>query len=315
MVDDKTARTGGFGTEPRARSGATTRVEASVIRSANVYGEDNEPVLTVVAGAQVGQTIALNGKTLDVGREADCEIKLVGSGISRHHFRLERRRDETFSISDLDSTNGIFVNGCQTKRHVLADGDLISLGPETVLKFSIENTIDIRNRMRQYEESIRDVLTGLYNRRYFESRFRHELAYALRHGDPLSVILIDADAFKRVNDEHGHPVGDSVIKLLADRLTEQLRTEDVLVRYGGEEFALIVRDQDAAAVNNTAERVRRFVEASDFSVGDKHMSITISLGTSTLRPEGPATPEELVAEADRNLYEAKARGRNRTVGI
>ena len=132
---------------------------------------------------------------------------------------------------------------------MLADGDLISLGPETVLKFSIENTTDIRNRMRQYDESIRDALTGIYNRRYFESRFRHELAYALRHDDPLSVILIDVDAFKRVNDEHGHPVGDSVIKQLAERLTEQLRTEDVLVRYGGEEFALIVRDQDAAAVN------------------------------------------------------------------
>jgi diguanylate cyclase (GGDEF)-like protein len=315
MVEDKTIRTGGFGTGLRAPSGATTRIEASVIRSANAYGEDNEPVLTVVAGAQAGQTIPLNGKTLNVGREADCEIKLVGSGISRYHFRLERRRDETFSITDLESTNGIFVNGCQRKEHVLADGDLISLGPETVLKFSIENTTDIRNRMRQYEESIRDALTGIYNRRYFESRFRHELAYALRHDDPLSVILIDVDAFKRVNDEHGHPVGDSVIKQLAERLTEQLRTEDVLVRYGGEEFALIVRDQDAAAVNKTAERVRRFVESSDFSVGDTDLSLTISLGTSTLRPEGPATPEELIAEADRNLYEAKAQGRNRTVGI
>jgi diguanylate cyclase (GGDEF)-like protein len=88
-----------------------------------------------------------------------------------------------------------------------------------------------------------------------------------------------------------------------------------LVRYGGEEFALIVRDQDAAAVNKTAERVRRFVESSEFTVGDKDLSVTISLGTSTLRPEGPCTPEELIAEADRNLYEAKARGRNRTVGI
>jgi diguanylate cyclase (GGDEF)-like protein len=207
------------------------------------------------------------------------------------------------------------VNGCQRKQHVLADGDLITLGPETVLKFSIENSDDIRNRMRQYEESIRDALTGLYNRRYFESRLKHELAYALRHGDPLSVILIDVDAFKRVNDEHGHAAGDSVIRLLAERLSEELRADDVLVRYGGEEFALIVRDQDAAAANRTAERARRFVESLEFPVGDEHLSLTISLGTSTLRPEGPATPDEFVAEADRNLYEAKAQGRNRTVGI
>ena len=173
---------------------------------------------------------------------------------------------------------------------------------------------EIEARIRQYEQSIHDDLTGLYNRRYFDSRFRHELAYAKRHGDPLSVVLFDLDRFKDINDDYGHAAGDFVIRRLSERLSGHLRSEDILARYGGEEFAIILRSQGEEQAFMTAERVRIFIEGLAFPLGEGQRSLTISLGTSTLRPDGPSTADEIVAEADENLYKAKTEGRNRTVG-
>lgn len=294
--------------------GITTEIASAEIKASEVYGDARTPVLSVVAGAQVGMTMLLNGSTLTVGRDVGCDISLVGSGISRNHCRIERRPGATFIVTDLSSTNGIFINGCKRKVHELVDGDLIKLGPYTVLKYGIENTADVRTRIRQYEQSIHDDLTGLYNRRYFDSRFRHELAYAKRHGDPLSVVLFDLDRFKDINDDYGHAAGDFVIRRLSERLSGHLRSEDILARYGGEEFAIILRGQGEEQAFMTAERVRIFVEGLAFPLGEGQRSLTISLGTSTLRPDGPSTADEIVAEADENLYKAKTEGRNRTVG-
>jgi two-component system cell cycle response regulator len=305
----------GPGGNSRDRSrGVTTEIASAAIKTSDVYSDARTPVLSVVAGAQVGMTRLLNGTTLTVGRDAASDLPLVGSGISRNHCRIERRTRTTFVVIDLNSTNGIFINGCKRKVHDLVDGDLIKLGPYTVLKYSIENTADVHARIRQYEQSIRDDLTDLYNRRYFDSRFRHELAYAKRHGDPLSVILFDLDRFKDVNDEFGHAAGDFVIRRLAERLSGHLRSEDILARYGGEEFAIILRGDNEQQAFLTAERVRAFVEALAFPLGEGQRSLTISLGTSTLRPQGPSTADDIVAEADENLYKAKKAGRNRVVG-
>lgn len=305
----------GRGATTRYRSrGATTEIASAEIRASEVYGDARTPVLSVVAGAQVGMTILLDGFKLSVGRDAGCDIPLVGSGISRNHCRIERRPGAAHVITDLNSTNGVYINGCKRKVHELVDGDLIKLGPYTVLKYGIENSADVRTRMRQYEQSIHDDLTGLYNRRYFDSRFRHELAYSKRHSDPLSVVLFDLDRFKDVNDEFGHAAGDFVIRRLAERLSGHLRSEDILARYGGEEFAIILRGHSEEQAYLTAERVRIFVEALAFPLGEGQRSLTISVGTSTLRPEGPSTAEEIVAEADENLYKAKSLGRNCTVG-
>lgn len=302
------------GTTKYRSRGVTTEIATAEIREGYKYTEDSTPVLSVVVGNQAGLVVPLNGKTFTLGRDAACDVPLVGSGISRNHCRIERRPDDTFVITDLNSTNGVFVGGRRKKSHVLAPGDLIKLGVETVLKYSMENRVDVKIRRRRFEQSIHDDLTGLFNRRYFDTRFKHELAYATRHGESLSVIVFDVDSFKTVNDEFGHASGDAVIKRLAHRLFGHLRSEDILARYGGEEFAIILRGHDEERAYTTAERVRAFVETLAFPLGDEHRSLTISLGISTLRPGGPATAEELVAEADANLYEAKSKGKNCTVG-
>lgn len=313
MAEETPPGNGHAGATPNRSRGVTTEIASAEIKASEVYGDARTPVLSVVAGAQVGMTLLLNGSTLTVGRDAACDISLVGSGISRNHCRIERRPGDAFIVTDLKSTNGVFINGCKRKVHELVDGDLIKLGPYTVLKYGIENTSDVRTRIRQYEQSIHDDLTGLYNRRYFDSRFRHELAYAKRHGDPLSVILFDLDRFKDINDEFGHGAGDFVIRRLAERLYGHLRSEDILARYGGEEFAIILRGHNEQQAFMTAERVRVFVEALAFPLGEGQRSLTISLGASTLRQEGTDTADEIVAEADENLYKAKAQGRNCTV--
>lgn len=303
------------GAPGKSEQGATTHVDSHEIQASRAYEHGGrQSVLSVVAGVQAGQTVPFNGVSLTGGRDTDCELTLIGRGISRTHFLVEPGPDSSLVISDLGSTNGIYINGEKVQQHELVDGDRIHVGPETVLRYSVENVADVQIRVRQYEQSIQDDLTGIYNRRYFMSTLNHELAFGQRHDDHVSIILFDVDNFKRVNDEHGHPGGDLVIKQIAQRLAVQLRTEDILARYGGEEFAVILRGQNEQRAFQTAERIRTFIEDNPFQVGDAELSLTISLGTSTLRAGGPTTTEEMIAEADKNLYEGKAQGKNRTIG-
>jgi two-component system, cell cycle response regulator len=181
----------------------------------------------------------------------------------------------------------------------------------------LENAV---NRSRLVRSGITDVLTGLYNRRYLQHRLVDELARARRDGRPLACIMLDVDHFKRVNDRWGHPAGDAVLAQTAHVVREQCRDSDVPVRYGGEEFAVLLPGADSREGMRVAERIRCEVEASPFVLpGGEELSLTVSLGVSHLdagQVEGDLKPlgERLVAEADVQLYRAKAAGRNRACG-
>jgi diguanylate cyclase (GGDEF)-like protein len=295
--------------------GLTTQVDCRQITAARAReNSEKQSVLTIIAGVEQGRIIPLDQRPLTVGRDPECGILLGGPGISRIHFLVEPGADDSFVICDLGSTNGIYVNGEKTLRHILSAGDRIHVGVDTVLRYSVENVTDVELRLRQYEQSIRDDLTGIYNRRHFISTLKNELAFGRRSDDHVSCVLFDIDDFKSINDQFGHTVGDVVIRTLATILTDQLRTEDVLARYGGEEFAAILRGQDEQGAFQTAERIRKIVEDHSVLVEDTKLSVTISLGTSTFCSSRPKSPEELIDEADHNLYKAKAEGKNRTVG-
>lgn len=164
---------------------------------------------------------------------------------------------------------------------------------------------------QQRRLAITDMLTGLRTRRYFEARLVTELAHARRTGTPLAVLLADVDHFKSINDSFGHPGGDQVLIEIARRLRNGIRQEDVLSRYGGEEFAVLVRGAAADDPSNIAERLRRKVSGSPVVVrDDTAVEVTISVGTATFPLHGD-TPHELVIAADRALYSAKCHGRNR----
>jgi two-component system cell cycle response regulator len=161
-----------------------------------------------------------------------------------------------------------------------------------------------------YEQATRDPLTRIYNKRLFEDRLKEEFSYCLRHRVPLSLVIFDLDHFKRVNDTLGHPAGDHVLQSLAARVSETIRTEDLFCRYGGEEFAVIMRESTEDRAVAFAERLRRLVQATPFVWNDLPIPLTISLGVATLQDGNFRLPEELVAAADRYLFRAKDR-RNR----
>jgi diguanylate cyclase (GGDEF)-like protein len=161
---------------------------------------------------------------------------------------------------------------------------------------------------RLYEESIVDGLTGLYQRKYFELRLEEELKRSQKYKHPLNLVMIDIDYFKRVNDEHGHLMGDAVLKEVASVFKKSIRLEDVVARYGGEEFVLIMPHTSVENMRKTGERLRAEIEEMEIS----GIRITISVGIGHFDgKEMDFNHRDLINRADRALYLAKKRGRNR----
>ncbi len=160
-----------------------------------------------------------------------------------------------------------------------------------------------------------DQLTGLLNRRVFDRILADESERAVRFSRPLALILVDIDHFKRINDTHGHPVGDEVLQEVARRLVAGVRTVDRVTRYGGEEFALVVMETDLATALHTARRLCEAIERTPILTFEKlALSVTISAGVAVL-PGDASTGATLVAAADKALYTAKGRGRNGAVAF
>ncbi|MDL5033021.1 DUF484 family protein [Pelomonas sp. APW6] len=178
---------------------------------------------------------------------------------------------------------------------------------------------NVLNQERLRQAGITDALTGLHNRRYFEQRCPIEVGEAQRHGHGLACLFLDVDHFKRINDTHGHPVGDEVLRQVGQRIRQQLRAGDTMARYGGEEFVVLLpRCPDEHALE-TAERIRRALCETCVELPDgTQLPVTLSAGLSLLShlltsSQLPLLAGSLVAAADAALYAAKAQGRNRIV--
>ncbi len=167
-----------------------------------------------------------------------------------------------------------------------------------------------RRRERELELMIgTDPLTGVSNRRVFFERLREEMTRQARHGGAVSVLMVDVDHFKDVNDRYGHQAGDQVLVSIANALRASLRTTDIVSRYGGEEFALILPETDAEAAQLAAERVRAAVREFEYATLKSAARVTISVGIATMRAEEEL--DQLVSRADQALYRAKEAGRDR----
>jgi diguanylate cyclase (GGDEF)-like protein len=159
--------------------------------------------------------------------------------------------------------------------------------------------------------SITDPLTQVYNRRYFMERLRQELKRVSRYGPSVSLLMVDIDYFKRVNDTYGHQAGDIILAGVARLIKAKLRETDLIARYGGEEFCLIATSTEKAGAVILAERVRKLVEETAFEHGGNSIRVTVSIGIGTWDPLLKDDSEELVRRADVALYRAKHEGRNR----
>jgi len=171
--------------------------------------------------------------------------------------------------------------------------------------------LQLRQTLRT--QSLRDPLTGLFNRRYLEESLSRELHRCERRGLPLSVLMLDVDHFKRFNDTYGHAAGDALLAQVGRQIQTGVRAEDIACRYGGEEFTVVMPELDATGACARAEQVRRAVEIATVQhLGQQLGPVTISIGIATCPADG-STPELLMQMADATLYRAKAEGRNRVL--
>lgn len=271
------------------------------------------PLVLVLGGAAAGTVHRLGEGELVVGRHPSSGLHLVDPGVSRRHCRFARARDGRFVVEDLGSTNGTWVAGERVHRAPLVGEERVWIGGDVVLRFALTDDTEEALARRLYEGATRDALTGCYSRRYFDDRFPAELAYARRHRCALSVLMVDVDHFKSVNDTLGHAGGDDVLRALAAGLQELVRTEDTLVRFGGEEFLLLVRGIEPPGLRDFAERVRASVERSPAEHRGAPVRVTVSVGVASLDECATQTLDALLALADARLYRAKRDGRNRVV--
>jgi two-component system, cell cycle response regulator len=279
--------------------------------------ERSHGVLSVLSGPDAGRVMALPpGAIITLGRSDECTYRFDDISLSRVHARLMYVNGQ-YIFHDDGSTNGSLVNGAPSVRKPspLRDGDRLQLGTSTSLRFALVTEDEERALVRAYEASMRDGLTGVFNRKHLDERLEAEIAFSLRHHTPLTVIMADVDHFKRVNDTHGHQAGDVVLRHVAGLLGGALRTEDLLARYGGEEFVVVAR---AIALDDgltLAERLRQTVAQTPVHFQGSGLRVTLSAGVASLACCGPRPDRStLIGIADARLYRAKASGRDRVVG-
>src|SRR5690606_5245620 len=177
----------------------------------------------------------------------------------------------------------------------------------SILVYPLRNALLYR---RALNAALTDALTGIDNKRSFDNQIQREMDLARRHKGDLSLILLDLDHFKSINDTHGHVVGDEVLKEVAARIQTTCRQSDLCFRLGGEEFAVILSHTDTEGARIIAERVREAVNATPVEVQGRTVKVTISLGVTSFCEDDSS--RELISRADLALYCAKAQGRNRT---
>ena len=155
-----------------------------------------------------------------------------------------------------------------------------------------------------------DALTGLYNFRHFKTMLRNEMDRSKRSGIPTSLAMVDLDHFKRVNDTYGHEVGNQALQHLADILMSEVRTTDIVCRYGGEEFAMIFPETHLNLAIKVADRIRNEIASRPLEIEDGEVTITASMGISVYMKSSILDIDEFIESVDKYLYEAKQSGRN-----
>jgi len=259
-----------------------------------------------MTGPEIGRRIDLTHEEVSIGRSDECTVCVNSDLVSRRHAVVNRVLGH-FIVVDLKSTNGTFINDERIERGELKDGDLLRTG-KTVLKY-LEDNLELEYMQHILNLATIDSLTQLFNKRHFDEVFGKEVSRASNVQSPLSLIVLDIDHFKRINDGFGHPAGDAVLKHVASIIKGQIRQNDCLCRVGGEEFALILPLTPLPLAAQAAELIRAAVESSVCDVSGTPIPATLSLGVAELA--FGEIPERLYQRADERLYAAKHAGRNR----
>jgi two-component system cell cycle response regulator len=279
-------------------------------RAESVSSEKDRPSLTIITGEGVGTLIRLSASELVFGRGKNC-LALMDPGLSRRHARFIWVDRQAY-VEDLGSTNGTSVRGARITAPVrLEDGDHVRIG-DHVLRYSLYSAQEEEAALQLYESSVRDEASGAFNRRYFDTQLALALTLARENDEPLSLLLMDIDGFKAINDSHGHVVGDVVLRVLVASINRFAKPGELVARYGGDEIVVLCPRTSVRNALILAERIRSTVERLPFSARDNTFEVTISVGVAAT-PEATAHGLALLDAADRALHQAKVAGRNRVV--
>jgi diguanylate cyclase (GGDEF)-like protein len=277
-------------------------------------------ILTVIQGneADFGKSYSFTQDIIRIGRDQKQEATEVNIAVndlkvSKIHCEISAIKTddlEQIVIKDLGSTNGTYVNGEMIRQRILTSGDKISIG-ETILRFSYNDEIEEEYHSRLFTFAATDALTGLYNRRYILNELENQHKIAKRNERTYSLVIIDIDDFKKVNDSFGHSAGDEFLKKFAWVMNHSLREQDISGRVGGEEFLIILPETSIDGAFRLANRIRERIQKTELIYEGNRIKATISAGVSQY--EFKTEPHTLFRLADYALYKAKQSGKNMVV--
>lgn len=278
-----------------------------------------------------------------MGRGSNCDIRINDKSVSREHCRIQWQ-EKSIVVNDTESTNGIYVNNKKISKAAVKDGDSITIG-QTIISVRIvprddetltpSDTLVMEQKLKMILKEIKDPgiagklreigkmferkkrklselaymdgLTGLYNRRFFDKELDKEITRAKRYSTNVSLIMLDLDFFKNLNDTYGHQKGDKVLMDVAEIIRKNSRAMDIPCRYGGEEIAVILPQTEIARSISVAEKLCKLIQTGTASKG---IEVTVSIGAAEFSSLNDSS-ENLIKAADEQLYKAKKNGRNR----
>ncbi len=274
-------------------------------------------VLTIIAGneADFGKHFVLERKRTGIGREKANDIAISDGKVSKAHCEISVIRSsrgvEQIGILDLDSTNGTYVNGETVVQMTLKAGDKIKVGG-TILQLSYSDEIEREYHAKLFDFAARDALTGMYNKRFIVNELENYCRIARRSNRVFSIIMLDIDDFKQINDRYGHLAGDEYLKRIAGLFQGTLREQDIAGRIGGEEFLVILPETTIEGAFQLAVRIRKGVEDFVLSLQNQEIRTTISAGVCQYE-RGLREVKELLDLADQAMYEAKKSEKNKVM--
>jgi diguanylate cyclase (GGDEF)-like protein len=276
-----------------------------------IEGNDCLVIIHRRGGLPLTKRIELARPIMRIGRDTNNDIVLEDTEVSRRHARVEAR-GASWVLMDVGSTNGTFLNDRELEGCVrLKRGDRMKIGSH-IFKFLTGDDVESAYHDEIYQLSITDNLTGIPNQRALREELKREISRARRHSLPTSLLMLDIDRFKEVNDRYGHLAGDAVLARVAATVRAATRDGDTVARYGGEEIAVLMPQTEVAEAHGVAERVRAAIEGLVTAYRGLSIGVTVSIGCAALALED-AHLDDLVKRSDDKLYEAKSAGRNRVV--
>lgn len=279
-----------------------------ILKAASGFSADPDSVGPVRSGEGVSGEVIETGKAVIV-----TDLRVAGRKPAPADRRYKTNSFISYPISISGRKVGVLNVTDKSGGGTYDEVDLSLLeiiGPQVAVALEKAGWQERASKFQQ--ESVTDELTGLHNHRYLEERLPEELSRARRYEQPVSFLMIDIDDFKKYNDRNGHEAGNEALQMVAHCLKEGLRSADVALRYGGEEFCILLPQTALAEARAIAERIRQHVESTPFPHGESQPlgRVTISVGVSTFSNDVD-TDKKIIAAADRALYESKSFGKNR----